>query len=252
MEYDSTSLGAGAKGASRRADLSGFQTKSESVYEILLHWILIGRLAPGQRLDQEWLADTLGVSRMPLRQALSRLAAEGQIINRPHRSAIVAPLSVHLLEDIYASRQALEGMLAEAGTRRIEADRIEQLAKLIDAQERAVASSDVEAYVDLDRQFHGLLYAASGYEQSCALIERLRDMSDRYIRFYASERHGAHKSILEHWKILRAAEKGEAEEARALTERHILEGRDSLLAVVEANEKSVVSETDAQPSINQE
>src|SRR3546814_15298004 len=88
-------------------DRVGFLTKSQGVFETIRSWILIGRLEPGQRLDQEWLAAKLNVSRMPLRQALSRLEADGLVINRPHRSAIVAPLSVTMLEEIYAGRRAL-------------------------------------------------------------------------------------------------------------------------------------------------
>lgn len=214
------------------------RTKSEAVYELMRHWILIGRLEPGRRLDQEWLSSTLQVSRMPLRQALERLVADGLVIGRPHRSAIVAPLSEALLEDIYASRRALEGMLAEVGASRLTPAGIDDLSALVEAQEQAVGASDVEAYVRLDRQFHGTLYRASGYEKSCELIERLRDMSDRYIRFFASSRHGAHKSILEHWKILRAAEKGEGAKARELTERHIADGYSTLVSMVRNHEQA--------------
>ena len=213
-------------------------TKSETAYEQIRHWILIGRLEPGRRLDQEWLASTLQVSRMPLRQALERLVTEGLVISKPHHSAIVAPLSQALLEDIYASRRALEGMLAEIGTLKLNADVIDELSALIEAQEQAVGAHDVDAYVRLDRRFHSTLYSASGYEKSCELIERLRDMSDRYIRFFASDSHGAHKSILEHWKILRAAEKSDGAKARELTERHISEGYDTLVSIVRAHEQA--------------
>lgn len=207
-------------------------TKSESAYQLLRQWILIGRLEPGRRIDQESLASTLEISRMPLRQAIERLVAEGLVISSPHRSAIVAPLSATLLEDLYASRRALEGMLAEVGARKLSAADIESLSALIEAQEQAVERDDVEGYVRLDRQFHSTLYRASGYEQSCASVERLRDTSDRYIRFFASSKHGAHKSILEHWKILRAAEKGETEKVREITERHIADGFRVLISIV--------------------
>lgn len=223
---------------SREGDLPEGRTKSESAYALIRHWILIGRLEPGRRLDQEWLASTLQISRMPLRQALERLIAEGFVVSTPHRSAIVAPLSEAMLEDIYASRRALEGMLAEMGARKLTAADIGTLSALIESQEQAVEAGDVEAYVRHDRRFHSTLYRASGYEHSCGLIERLRDTSDRYIRFYASNNHGAHKSILEHWKILRAAEKGEAEKARELTERHIAEGYSVLVSIVRRHEQT--------------
>jgi len=82
------------------APLVEFRTKTEMAYEQLRRWIVAGRLAPGQRLDQEWLAAELRVSRMPLRQALLRLEADGLIQNEPHRSAIVASLSLAELTDV--------------------------------------------------------------------------------------------------------------------------------------------------------
>src|SRR3546814_10322677 len=95
---------------------------------------------------------------MPLRQALSRLAADGLVINRPHRSAIVAPLSVSMLEDIYVGRRALESMLAEAGARRLDESALETMSRLIERQEAAVDQGDTESYVQLDRQFHPILF----------------------------------------------------------------------------------------------
>jgi DNA-binding GntR family transcriptional regulator len=222
-------------------------TKSRVTYDLLRNWILTGRLEPGRRLDQEWLASTLNVSRMPLRQALQRLAADGLIIDRPHRSAIVAPLSLQLLEDLYASRQAIEGMLAKVSAHKLTPALTETLGKLIELQEEVTESGDFDGYVRHDRAFHLTFYRASGFEQSCALVEKLRDMSDRYIRFFASNNDGAHKSILDHWKILRAAEKGEIDKARELTERHIADGYSALVPIVqryqqEADEKNTDSQ----------
>ncbi|GAA4323306.1 GntR family transcriptional regulator [Pigmentiphaga soli] len=219
-----------------------YQTKKQSVVETLRHWILIGRLEPGQRLDQEWLAATLNVSRMPLRQALVQLSADGLIINRPHSSSIVTPLSVALLEDVYASRKALEAMLAEAGARRVDQDTLQAMEKIIEKQETVVENGDTESYVRLDRLFHALLYRASGYEQSCALIERLRDTSDRYVRFYAQDRHGAHKSILEHWKILRALEKQQPLQVKQIIEQHIGDGYAALMSIVREHERRTAAD----------
>lgn len=222
-------------------------TKSQAVYETLRRWILIGRLEPGQKLDQEWLASTLKVSRMPLRQALSRLAAAGLVVNRAHRGDTVTPLSAKLLEDIYAGRRALEAMLAEAGARSITSEDRARMAHLVERQEVAVDKGDMEDYVVLDRQFHHILYAASGYRESVLLIERLRDMSDRYIRFYVRSGHTAHKSILDHWKILRAVERGQPEQARLHTDQHIEEGYNALKGAVQEHELSN-NDTDEGPS----
>jgi len=213
-----------------------YPTKSQSVFEVIREWILKSHLKPGQRLDQEWLAATLNVSRMPLRQALSRLESEGLIIGRAHHSAIVAPLSLNLLEDIYASRRALEGMLAEVGTGRISHDTIDTMNCIVREQVAEVEQNRIENYVQLDRLFHSHLYRASGYDQSCALIERLRDMSDRYIAFYARDSRDAHKSILDHRRILELVERRESAQVRQHTEQHILDGYSALIGVVRKHE----------------
>lgn len=209
-----------------------YRTKSQGVFEELRRWILIGRLEPGQRLDQEWLARELRVSRMPLRQALLKLEADGLIESQPHRGAIVTPLSLSLIEDIYFSRNALESMLAEAGSSRGDEALWAKMAGSIEEQERAIASEDIERYVELDRSFHMLLYRASGYNRSCDLVERLRDVSDRYVRFFARYRSGASKSIQEHQHILQACRDGAVLEVRRLTEEHIMGGLQTLRIMI--------------------
>ena len=90
--------------------------------------------------------------------------------------------------------------------------------------ERATAANDIDKFVELDRRFHRDLYAASGYERTLEILDRLRDNSDRYIRFYAVYQHGAEQSIREHHEILAAVRAGHAAGVRAITARHIMRG----------------------------
>src|SRR5690606_8885303 len=129
------------------------KTKSEATYEALREWIVSGELEPGRRLDQKWLAGVLNVSRMPLRQALQRLESEGLVQNRPYRSAVVSPLSPSEMEDIYAGRAALEGMLAEVGARRCSTEQLVVMEDLLDQQAGALADRDMRRFVTLDRAF---------------------------------------------------------------------------------------------------
>lgn len=208
--------------------LPEFQTKSQVVYETLRRWILYGRLAPGQTIDQEGLATTLQVSRMPLRQALLKLEADGLIAVRPHHSAVIVPLSASDIEEIYAARTALEGMLAEVGAAHCDDERLAHLEALLADMEQATAANDIDKFVELDRHFHRDLYAASGYERTLEILDRLRDNSDRYIRFYAVYQHGAEQSIREHHEIIAAVRAGDSAGVRAITERHILRGASTL------------------------
>jgi DNA-binding GntR family transcriptional regulator len=201
-----------------------FRTKTELTYEQLRRWIVSGRLAPGQRLDQEWLAAELQVSRMPLREALLRLEADGLIENEPHRSAVVAPLSLAELTDVYAARGAIESMLAEAGAARVGPPQLDRMAAAIAEQEAAVTAARLERFVAADRVFHFTLYRASGFQRAVEASNRLRDLADRYIWHYARYRSGAARSVAEHQQILASCRAGRADEVRRLTQLHIDEG----------------------------
>jgi len=214
-----------------------FQTKSEGVFQELRRRILTGQLEPGMRLDQEALAAEFAVSRMPLREALQKLEADGLVEHRPHRGAVVSPLSLLALEEIYATRGALESMLAEAGALRIGIGELERMSAIIDKQKRAIGAGDGEEYVRLDREFHATLYAASGYSRACEILSKLRDSSDRYIRIYARDRGAVANSIREHEELLENCRKGMAADVRRHTEQHIRKGLAVLIAVAKQQSK---------------
>lgn len=209
-----------------------FRTKSDWAYTQLRDWIQGGALESGQKLDQEWLAAELGISRIPLRHALVKLEADGLIESRPHQGAIVAPLSLEDAEDIYASRRALEGMLAEVGATRCDSSRIARMREFFLAQEKALTEGDVATFVGLDRRFHMELYGASGYARSLEVLERLRDLSDRYVRLYLTNRERAERSLNEHEEILSVCEVGNPEEVKRVTQRHVSGGLRALRSML--------------------
>lgn len=209
-----------------------FRTKTALVYEQLRRWIVSGHLAPGQRLDQEWLAAELRVSRMPLREALLLLEADGLIQNEPHRSAVVAPLSLAELTDIYAARAAIETMLAEVGAARATEGEFAAMAAAIAEQQEAVAAGELARFVAADRVFHFTLYKSSGYVRAVAMAERLRDQADRYIWHYARYRSGAARSVAEHEELLRQCRAGDAPLAGQLTRDHVNQGLEVLSQLV--------------------
>ena len=135
-------------------DAIDYRTKVDVAYEQLRRWILTGRLKPGEKLDQAWLASRIKVSRTPLRQALLRLASERLVAAEPHRSAVVALLSLVEIEDLYQSRRALESMLAEAGAAKLTASTLKEMRDVLALQERAVKDGDPGRFTELDREFH--------------------------------------------------------------------------------------------------
>lgn len=208
-----------------------YRTKVDVAYEQLRRWILTGRLKPGERLDQAWLARHMHVSRTPLRQALLRLASERLIDAEPHRSAVVAPLSLVEIEDLYQSRRALESMLAEAGATRLTQATVKQMQEVLDMQERAVKSGDPDRFTELDREFHFALYRAAGYARAYDIIQELRDSSERYVRFYAVYKDGAAESLGEHRRILQLCVDGDVAGVKHMVEHHVIHGLEILRTI---------------------
>jgi DNA-binding GntR family transcriptional regulator len=209
-----------------------FRTKDQIVYQELRRWIVVGRLAPGDPIDQERIAAALSVSRMPLRQALLRLESDGLITTWPHRTATVAPLSMAEFQELYDLRLALEPMLAEAGVPRLEKDDLADMARLLNRMESADASGELDEFVELDRRFHHRLYGASGFRWGLEIVVRLRDAGDRYVYQFAAHDHGATRSCQEHRAILDACLTGPPTTVAKLIRDHILAGRVALLETV--------------------
>jgi DNA-binding GntR family transcriptional regulator len=189
--------------------------------------ILTGALAPGEQLSQEALAGELGISRGPLRDALSRLTAEKLVVDRPHQKTVVAEVSLRDARDIYNGRAALESMLAAAAAQADPGDRgaLEaDLRLLLERQGTAASWGDSVEVRQLDRQFHDTIYGLAGMPASVAALDQLRAKSDRYIALYLSDSHRAQSSVDDHAVILDALTDGDAEQSAALTRTHVLGG----------------------------
>jgi DNA-binding GntR family transcriptional regulator len=154
----STQSAQGAE-ASRRA--APPINQSEKVRNALEELIASGALAPGSRLDEGTLAARFGVSRTPIREALLQLASTGLIENRPRQSATVATLTVSAIVESFEFNVELEGIAARMAARRMTVEERAALDALVKRMRRVAERRDVDQYVDLNRDFHEMLYAAS-------------------------------------------------------------------------------------------
>lgn len=215
---------------------TGFRTKADWAYLQLRRWIQSAELSPGVRLDQEDLAARLGVSRVPIRQALVKLEADGLVTSRPHIGATVAPVSLADAEDVYASRRVLESMLADAGALRIEPTTLTDLQDLLDRQRQALSEGDNPRFLELDREFHQTIYQSSGYVRSLELVDRLRDLSDRYVAVFLGSVDRAHVALDEHQRILDALKVANGEAAAQATQEHVARGLEVLREIVASHD----------------
>lgn len=144
--------------------------------------ILAERLKPGEWLRQEELATRLRISRTPIREALRLLAEEGLIKLEPHRGARVSPLSLEELEEIYAARMGLEGLVARYAAANVDGDVLEKMRHALPGLAALAASGDLDLYLREDRLFVEACYAVSERPRLCRQIAALRERAERYLR----------------------------------------------------------------------
>jgi DNA-binding GntR family transcriptional regulator len=205
------------------------RTIQEVVAEALRDAIVTGRLKGGERLHQDGIASRLGVSRMPVREALRQLESEGLVVFTPHRRVSVVALSADELREIYQIRTALELLALDLAVPRMSPHDLAALGDLLEQMDRV---TDPGRWLDLNRAFHRTLYRASGRARLCALIDSLRGNVERYLRIYVSGREHRARAQAEHRRIVRACRRRQAAAAKKALHRHLLGTVDHLEAVL--------------------
>lgn len=198
--------------------------------------ILRGEFAKGERLIQEEWAEKLGVSRMPIREALRQLEMEGLVRIEPHRGAIVLPVTVEDVEEIYFLRALLEGIAVEKALPYLEEDDLEELEQLVEEMERLPAvESAAKQYVQLNTRFHRILWGACPWRRIQGMIDMLwkgiPPATPSFLRNQIVEAREEHRLMLDHAKA------GRAKELREVMERHILRTRDRLIDFLSKEKK---------------
>jgi len=206
------------------------KTVGQAAYENLRHSILDGTLAPGDKLNQDTLAEDLGVSRMPVREALGRLESEGMIVFETYRGAFVTPLSADELDQLYLMRLALEPLMARLAAAMLDARGIKDLTTVQVGMRIALDAGDTDALFGQVRAFHETLYAAAGKPMILEQILSLRDLAQRYIRRYLTLPGRLTHVVENHAEILAAARRGDAPAVERLIREELEVTRDMLLA----------------------
>jgi DNA-binding GntR family transcriptional regulator len=159
----------------------------DAVVDGIRDMVLNGHLKPGDRLRQDELANTFGVSTMPIREALRQLQAEGLVIFHPRRGATVASLSVSDYEEIYRIREALETLACRWATENFDRIPIDRLKLLLQEIETAEANQDdVHRRLQLVREFFFTVFEASGKEHLLRILSNLWDLSQQYRLYFSS------------------------------------------------------------------
>ena len=184
----------------------------EVVFNTLRNAIIQGEFQPGERLMEVTLANKLGVSRTPVREAIRMLELEGLVVMIPRRGAEVASITVKDLKDALEVRMACE-RIDEAGK--------EELKKVCIAFREAINSKLVPAIVQSDESFHNTIYKLSKNQRLINIAQNLREQVYRYRVEYVKDFSYHEKLVVEHDKITMAILKGDVETAEAIMNEHI-------------------------------
>jgi DNA-binding GntR family transcriptional regulator len=183
--------------------------------------IVRGELRPGERLRTEEIARQFGISRIPVREALHSLVAEGFVTLSPQRGAFVADLAVEDIEEIYLLRCLLEPVAARLAVANLTPELIERLVAIVEEME--AAEDDQSRWMDLDRSFHLTLYAASGRPRLYRTIAQLRANSERYTAIYIRSPQYLPGARARHRELLEAYLLADAALAEQRTHQHLKE-----------------------------
>jgi DNA-binding GntR family transcriptional regulator len=197
------------------------RTLRERVYELLRDDILSGQLGPGAELSEVALAERLGVSRGPIREALGLLCAQGLVTMQPRRGAYVSVLTREEFLEAYQVREALEALAARLASERLEDGDIAELEALHEEMRRAVGSKAVERFFDANQRFHLSLVALSGNGRLIEMHAQLVQRMGRYIARSLSLRGNLERSVGEHQEIIDALRAGDGARAAAAVSVHI-------------------------------
>ncbi|PLZ03164.1 GntR family transcriptional regulator [Burkholderia sp. WAC0059] len=192
--------------------------------------ILSGDLAPGEVLRQEALADELGVSRVPIREAITRLTAEGLLTNVPHKGAYVAELSIDEVRETFDIRLRLEPWIFSEAIARVTEAEIARAERLVKEMDKA----DSGLWGQLNWRFHETLYLPAQRDITLQMLRVLHDRCDRYFRFQVVKVPIREQSHDEHMGLVTACQKRDAKLGAKLLEQHVKTAAQQIMAVVEA------------------
>ena len=193
----------------------------EVVFNTLRQAILRGELKPGERLMEIQLANKLGVSRTPIREALRKLELEGLVNMVPRKGAEVADITEKSLRDVLEVRKALEELSVQLACEKITEEEIEELKRVAERFKDTLDDQDVTKIAEADVAFHDVIYTATDNQKLILLLNNLREQMYRYRVEYLKKEEAYPQLIAEHEELIDNISKRNKEEATRIMCEHI-------------------------------
>lgn len=203
------------------------------VFNTLRQAIIKGDLKPGERLLEIQLADKLGVSRTPVREAIRKLELEGLVTMVPRRGTTVLGITKKHLKDVLEIRSALEELALELACRRVTPEQYEELVRLEALLEAKQDSDNAFELSDIDEKFHEQIYQATNNPRLIQLLANLREQMYRYRLEYMKAKDKRPRLIQEHQQIIKALKNKDSKAGRKAIYDHIVNQANAILSTLE-------------------
>lgn len=215
--------------------IDSYQPLRDVIFETLRKSIISGDIKPGERLMEVSLADQMGVSRTPVREAIRRLEAEGLVTMIPRKGTHVSELSVKDIMDVLEVRAVLDQLATALAAKRMQTAQIKALESIHKQYITNVEKENMEGAIRKDVEFHDVIYAASGNPRLVAVASSLREHVYRFRVIYMKDNLIAENVLHEHEEILEALRNAQEDRAADLAEEHIKHQMDTIIRTVNEN-----------------
>ena len=224
----------------KKAELKGFdpgplqvlqerKPLGQHVFDNLKQAIIRGNIAPGEWLVESHIAEMLGISRTPVREAIHKLERERLIERRPRGGFTVLGLNRNDIEETFGIRSVLEGYAARLATLKHQPKELKALEKKIEEYTQCLRKKQMDALPGINTEFHELLYDISKSPRLIHMINGLRDQIYRFRQIILKNKKLANISNEDHIQMLKFMHQRDAEKVESLVREHILRGRDVVL-----------------------
>ena len=193
----------------------------ELVYDQLKKEILVGNITPGTRMMEVELAEELGVSRTPVREAIRKLEKEGLVTIEPRRGAYASDISVRDLVDVLEVREDLEGLAASLAATRMSEECLSELEEITKGYSKAIQENDTEEIIRYDEMFHKKIVESTENKTLIQMIKNVQELALRFRYLYYDDFSRYENMPTEHKEIIDSIRSGDSETAREVADRHV-------------------------------
>lgn len=218
-----------------KVNLNDYKPLREVIFNTLREAIIVGELKPGERLMEVKLAEKMGVSRTPVREAIRKLELEGLVEMLPRKGAHVADLSIKDIMDVLEVRSTLDGLASSLSALRITDEEIKELKHLLTQFVNYVERDNMQGLIKKDVEFHDIIYRSSRNDKLIQISNNLREQVQRFRVIYVKDYSSSRELIKEHTEICDAISRRDSGAAMDYANRHIKNQEETIIKAIKKN-----------------